>query len=60
MGEFVKRYNTKLKSIHLRNMDRDRMKSEYASVFKHFYDLVSEKFESLNENKKLNLRAACS
>ena len=40
--EFVKRYNTELKSIYLRNMDRDRMKSEYAPVFKHFYDLVSD------------------
>ena len=53
VGEFVKRYDTKLKSIYLRNMDRDRMKSEYAPVFKYFYDLVSEKFESLNGNAKL-------
>ena len=60
MRKFVKRYDIKLKSIHLRNMNRDRMKSEYASVFKHFYDLINEKFENLNENKKLNLRAACS
>ena len=53
MEEFVKRYDIKLKSIYLRNMDRDRMKSEYVSVFKHFYDLVSESFENLNENAKL-------
>lgn len=31
-----------LKSIYLRNLDSDRVKSEYALVFKQFYDMVSE------------------
>lgn len=42
VGAFVKRYQTELKSIYLRNMNSDRMKAKYASIFKHFYDLVSD------------------
>ena len=48
VGALVKRYRTELKSIYFRNMNSDRMKSEYAPVFKHFYDLVSENFKCLN------------
>ena len=47
---FVKRHRTELKSIYLRNMDSDRVKSEYAPVFKHFYDLVSRSFKRFNLN----------
>ena len=40
VGDFVKRYKDRLKSIYLRNMDGIRVKAEYAPVFKYFYDLV--------------------
>ena len=39
-GDFVKRYKDRLKSLYLRNMDSQRVKSEYALIFNHFYDLV--------------------
>ena len=40
-GDFVKRYKSRLTSIHLRNIDSQRIKSEYAPSFKQFYDLVT-------------------
>ena len=40
-GDFVKRYKNRLTSIHLRNIDSQRIKSEYAPSFKQFYDLVT-------------------
>ena len=40
-GDFVKRYKSRLTSIHLRNIDSQRIKSEYALLFKQFYDLVT-------------------
>ena len=46
---FINRNKNRLKSIYLKNMNSDRIKSEYASMFKQFYDLVSElnlKFET--------------
>jgi hypothetical protein len=39
-GDFVKRYKSRLTSVYLRNIDSQRMKSEYAPLFKQFYDLV--------------------
>jgi hypothetical protein len=39
-GCFVKRYETRLKSLYLRSIDKDRVKAEYAPVFDHFYSLV--------------------
>ena len=41
MIAFVKRYRIQLKSIYLRNMNSDRVKSKYAFIFKHFYDLIN-------------------
>ena len=40
VGDFVKWYKDRLKSIYLRNMDGIWVKAEYALVFKYFYDLV--------------------
>ena len=39
-GDFVRRYKDRLKSLYLRNIDSQRIKSEYAPLFKQFYDLV--------------------
>ena len=39
-GAFVRRHKDSLKSLYLKNMDSNRMKSEYAPLFKWFYDLV--------------------
>ena len=41
---FVKRYRHELKSIYLRNMNSSRVKTEYASIFKQFYDLMGDIF----------------
>jgi hypothetical protein len=37
---FIRRHDSKLKSIYLRNIDHCRTKAEYAPVFQYFYDLV--------------------
>ena len=37
---FIRRHNSRLKSIYLRNMDHCRTKAEYVPIFQHFYDLV--------------------
>jgi hypothetical protein len=42
--EFVKRYGDKLKSLYLRNIDKNRVMAEYAPVFDHFYKLVDAPF----------------
>jgi hypothetical protein len=39
-GTFVRRYKDRLTSLHLRTMDNQRIKAEYAPSFKQFYDLV--------------------
>ena len=39
-GDFVKRYKSRLTGVYLRNIDSQRIKSEYAPLFKQFYDLV--------------------
>ena len=39
-GDFVKRYKNRLISLHLRNIDSQRIKAEYTPSFKQFYDLV--------------------
>ena len=39
-GNFVHRYESRLKSVYLRNIDSQRIRAEYVSSFKCFYDLV--------------------
>lgn len=39
-GEFVKRHQNRLTSLYLKNLDSQRVKAEYAPMFKQFYDLV--------------------
>ena len=39
-GQFVHRYQSRLQSLYLRNIDKDRMNAKYAPMFKQFYDLV--------------------
>ena len=39
-SRFVKCYQSRLKSLYLRNIDNLRAKSEFAPMFQHFYDLV--------------------
>ena len=46
---FINRNKNRLKSIYLKNINNDRITSEYAFMFKQFYDLISElnlKFET--------------
>ena len=38
---FVHRYKDRLKSFYLRNINKKRYQSEYAPIFKQFYNLVS-------------------
>lgn len=40
-SDFVKRYEHRLTSVYLRNIDSRRTKSEYAPSYKQFYDLVT-------------------
>ena len=40
-GGFVRRHKERLTSLYLRNIDKVRVQSEYAPIFKQFYDLVS-------------------
>jgi len=40
-GEFVKRHQTRLTSLYLRNLDSQRVKAEYVPMFKQFYNLVT-------------------
>ena len=42
-GQFVKRYQGRLKSLYLRNIDSQRVRAEYVPSFKQFYDLVTSK-----------------
>ena len=51
-GDFVKRYQGRLTSIYLRNIDNQRMKAEYAPLFKQFYDLVNRYFDRFVINFK--------
>ena len=39
-GQFVERYNDRLKSLYLKNIDKPRVQAEYAPLFKLFFDLV--------------------
>jgi hypothetical protein len=39
-GDFVKRHKNRLTSLYLRNLDRQRVKSEYAPLFEQFYNMV--------------------
>ena len=43
-GDFVKRHKNRLSSLYLRNIDSQRVKAEYAPLFKQFYDLVTAFF----------------
>ena len=39
-GQFVKRHQTELKSLYLRNIDNLRVKGEYPLTYKLFFDTV--------------------
>jgi hypothetical protein len=39
-GDFVKRYKDRLRSVYLKGIDSNRVKSEYAPSYQYFYDLV--------------------
>ena len=39
-NDFVRRHNDQLKSLYLKNLDKNRVQSEYLPIFKQFYDLV--------------------
>ena len=39
-SDFVRRHNDQLKSLYLKNLDKNRVASEYLPIFKQFYDLV--------------------
>ena len=45
---FILEHENRLKSVYLRNIDSKRIKSEYTSLFKRFYDLISDWFKRLN------------
>ena len=38
--DFVRRHKDQLKSLYLKNLDKNRLQSEYLPIFKQFYDLV--------------------
>jgi hypothetical protein len=40
-GDFVKRYKDRVRSIYLKGIDNNRVKSEYAPSYQYFYDLVT-------------------
>jgi len=40
VGQFVKRHQSELKSLYLRNIDNLRAKGEYGPTYKLFFDLV--------------------
>jgi Tc5 transposase-like DNA-binding protein len=44
VGQFVKRHKDEITSLYLQKMDKVRVKSEYAPIFKQFYDLVTYLF----------------
>jgi Tc5 transposase-like DNA-binding protein len=56
VGDFVKRYKDRLKSIYLRNMDGICVKAEYAPIFKQFYDMVLYYLLSVLSKPKLTLK----
>jgi len=39
-SDFVKRYNGRLDSLYLRNIDNIRIQAEYLPIIKQFFDLV--------------------
>jgi Tc5 transposase DNA-binding domain len=43
-GNFVRRHPERLKSLYLRNIDKQRSQSEYAPLYKQFYDFVQFQF----------------
>ena len=40
-GDFVRRHKDRITSLYLRNINSQRIQSEYAPIFKYFYDLVT-------------------
>src|SRR5437762_13362594 len=40
MGQFVQRHKKQLKTLYLHNINNLRTKTEYAPMFKYFYNLV--------------------
>ena len=40
VGQFIKRYNIRLKSLYLRNIDNLRASAEYALMFQLFFSVV--------------------
>ena len=54
-GGFIRRHKERLRSLYLRNIDKLRIQSEYAPIFKQFYDLVSLNwpYNSCNTNFSL-------
>ena len=40
IGDFVRRHKDRVTSLYLRNINSQRIQSEYAPIFKYFYDLV--------------------
>ena len=40
-ASFCRRYKDRIKSLYLRNIDSQRLQSEYALLFKMFYDMVT-------------------
>ena len=59
-SDFVKRYQDRLKSLNLRNIDSQSVRAEYAPSFKHFYDLVTliKRLIILNQAKIANFYVA--
>jgi hypothetical protein len=47
VNQFVKRHQSELKSLYLRNIDNQRIKGEYGPIYQLFYDLVKCFFELL-------------
>ncbi len=41
VGQFVKRYGIRLKSVYLRNIDNLRASAEYAPMFQLFFSIIS-------------------
>jgi transposase-like protein len=54
-GDFIRRNKDKLTSLYLRNIDSQRIKTEYPSVFKYFYTLVGFDFLILLLKYKIKL-----
>jgi hypothetical protein len=54
VGQFVKRYGIRLKSLYLRNIDNLRAGAEYAPMFQLFFSVVSWFFVVISPTYCLN------